>query len=256
MIFDFDDSIWLQNVSEANKRFTWLKNPAKTKDLIQLADLVFAGNRFLADYALQFNEKVEIVPTTIDCDLYKPAEFAVKPSPNVCIGWSGSITTIQHFEFAIPFLKKIKTEFQDAVRFEVIGDGNYANDELQIKGRPWRAATELEDLKRIDIGIMPLPDDQWASGKCGLKGLQYMALGIPTIMSPVGVNSQIISDGTNGFLAKTTAEWVEKLSALLKDQRLRNRIGEAGRQTVVDRYSVQALRKRYLKLFESLTESC
>lgn len=248
VIFDFDDSIWLQNVSEANKRFAFMKNAGKTKDIISISSLIFAGNDYLAAYARQFNNNVEIVPTTIDTEEYKRIP---QPATNtVCIGWSGSKTTIQHFNFAIEALKQIKERYGERVSLRVIGDENYRNEELGIQGLAWKKDTEIADLSAIDIGIMPLPDDEWAKGKCGLKGLQYMALEIPTIMSPVGVNSDIITDGENGMLASTTAEWVEKLSQLIEDAELRDRMGKAGRKTVVDHYSVEAWKDRYVELFD------
>ena len=253
VIFDFDDSIWLQNVSEANKRFAFMKNAGKTKDIISISSLVFAGNDYLAAYARQFNNNVEIVPTTIDTEEYKRIP---QPATNtVCIGWSGSKTTIQHFNFAVEALKQIKERYGDRVSLRVIGDENYRNEELGIQGLAWKKDTEIADLSAIDIGIMPLPDDEWAKGKCGLKGLQYMALEIPTIMSPVGVNADIITDGENGMLASTTAEWVEKLSQLIEDAELRDRMGKAGRKTVVDHYSVEAWKDRYVELFDQLTRN-
>lgn len=250
MIFDFDDSIWLSNVSDANKRWSWVKDPAKTGKLIALADLVFAGNDYLKDYALGFNKRVEVVPTTIDTEEYQPR--TVRPEGPVCIGWSGSITTIQHFQYAIPALRIIKARYGDRVTIRVVGDGSYTEPELGIQGLPWRKDTELDDLRAMDIGLMPLPDDEWARGKCGLKGLQYMALGIPTIMSPVGVNSTIIQDGHNGYLADTTEAWVEKMGRLIEDAELRRRMGEEARRSVVEHWSQAAWRDRYLQLFNQL----
>jgi glycosyltransferase involved in cell wall biosynthesis len=125
---------------------------------------------------------------------------------------------------------------------------------LGVVGLPWRKETELDDLRAMDIGIMPLPDDAWARGKCGLKGLQYMALGIPAIMSPVGVNSEIIQDGVNGHLATTTAEWVDCLSRLIDDAEARRAMGRAARRTVEEHYSVHAWRDRYLAHFNRLIE--
>jgi glycosyltransferase involved in cell wall biosynthesis len=110
----------------------------------------------------------------------------------------------------------------------------------------------LNDLQEIDIGIMPLPDDEWARGKCGLKGLQYMALEIPTIMSPVGVNSEIIQNGINGFLADSEESWIENLARLIEQPSLRQRIGVAGRETVVQHYSVISQQSRYLQYFNAL----
>ncbi|MBK9401545.1 MAG: glycosyltransferase family 4 protein [Bacteroidetes bacterium] len=252
IIYDFDDAIWHFDVSDANKKFGWMKNPGKTAKLISMADLVFAGNEYLADYARHHNDHVVIIPTTIDTDEYLPVPFRDKFP--ICIGWSGSITTIRHFEMAVPVLKAIKAKYGDRVTFKVIGDGNYQMKELGIVGIPWKKDTELQELSEIDIGIMPLPDDEWAKGKCGLKGLQYMALSIATVMSPVGVNTEIIRDEENGMLAATTSEWIEKLSALIDNPSLRRLCAENGRKTVEKEYSVKALQPAYLKYFRDLTE--
>lgn len=249
VIFDFDDSIWLQNVSNANKKLAFLKNAAKTSELIKISDLIIAGNEYLADYAKNYSTNVQIIPTTIDTEEYKK-RVITKNENRICIGWSGSVTTIQHFELAIPYLKFINEKYGDKVYFKVIGDENYRNSELTIQGVKWQKETELIDLSEIDIGIMPLPDDEWAKGKCGLKGLQYMALEIATIMSPVGVNTSIIQNGENGFLASTFEEWTTSLSTLIESETLRKSIGVNGRKTVIDNYSVLANREKYLNLFQ------
>ncbi|HTL80594.1 MAG TPA: glycosyltransferase family 4 protein [Bacteroidia bacterium] len=250
VIYDFDDAIWMLDVSKGNRIFSWMKDPKKTSELIAMSDLVFAGNQYLADYAKKFNPKVEIVPTTIDTSLYKRVE--TQKRDRVIIGWSGSLTTIKHFEHALEFLKNIKRKFGDRVAFKVIGDERYVNEELGIKGIRWTEQDEVKELSSFDIGIMPLPDDEWAKGKCGLKGLQYMALGIPTIMSPVGVNTEIIRDGENGFLAKTDDEWTYKLSLLIENADLRKRIGEEAVKAVEEKYSVNAWKGRYVELFSDL----
>lgn len=252
LIFDFDDSIWLSNVSDGNKNLEWLKDYNKTSRIIELADLVIAGNRYLEGYALQYNSRIAIIPTTIDTREY--IRNGATPSNTICIGWSGSITTIQHFLYAIPFLRRIKEKYKYRVSFKVIGDKNYSNPELGIKGISWKKEREIVDLSSIDIGIMPLPDDEWAKGKCGLKGLQYMALEIPTVMSPVGVNTEIIEDGRNGFLAATENEWVEKLSLLIESEELRNKFGRAARKTVEERYSVESQKQNYLNCFNEVLQ--
>lgn len=251
IIFDYDDAIWLDLVSGHNRRFRFLKNPDKTKTIISLSKLVFAGNQYLADYALQFNPNVVIVPTTIDTAIYQPAYNVNKEK--VCIGWSGSFSTIAHFETCLDALRSIQKKYGDKVYFKVIGDGKYSNNELGIRGLDWKKETEVKDLQEIDIGIMPLPDDEWSKGKCGLKGLQYMALAIPTIMSPVGVNGTIIRDGVNGFLASGKGEWVDKLSRLIESAQLRKEMGEKGRETVLTTYSVEANKALYLKYFSEVT---
>lgn len=249
LIYDFDDAIFLPNVSDANRALNFMKKPEKTGDIIALCDLVIAGNEYLRDYALQHNDNVRIIPTTIDTEEYQRIEHK---NDKICIGWSGSITTIQHFKHAIPFLLKLRGKYPDQLEFKVIGDGDYVHAELDIQGLPWKKETEIEELSTFDIGIMPLPNDEWAKGKCGLKGLQYMALEIPTIMSPVGVNSTIIQDGVNGFLADEVDGWVDKLSLLIEDEQLRRRMGQAARVTVVEEYSVEANKEKYLSAFNSL----
>lgn len=252
MIFDYDDAIWITTVFSENRWFRFLKNPKKTKEIIAKADLVFAGNQFLKDYAAPYNPNVVIVPTTIDTNHYTNNYGSIERP--VCIGWSGSFSTTVHFETCVEALKVIKNKYGSRVSFKVIGDGNYRNAELGIVGDPWVEKTEVQDLRLIDIGIMPLPEIEWAKGKCGLKGLQYMALSIPTVMSPVGVNSEIIQDGINGFLAADTQEWIDKLSLLVESKELRMQMGARGRETVVEKYSIEAVKHSYLKYFRQITE--
>jgi len=252
VIFDFDDSIWMQNVSDANKKFRFLKDASKTSKIIECSDLIFAGNQYLSDYAKPFNSNIRIVPTTIDTREYQ--RMSLPKEEKVCIGWSGSITTIQHFKFAVPALLKIKKKYGDRIKIKVIGDANYKNEELDVISMNWNKQDELKELSSFDIGLMPLPDDEWAKGKCGLKGLQYMALEIPTIMSPVGVNSEIIQSGVNGFLAATDDEYVSAISTLIDDEITRKKVGAEGRRTVVEKYSVQAWEKKYLQYYNELVQ--
>jgi len=247
LIYDFDDAIWIDVISSSNRSFAWLKNAEKTAQIIKMVDLVFAGNMFLANYSLKYNSKVVVIPTTINTDEYKPRYSTDKEK--VVIGWSGSKSTIEHFKHAIPALIFVKKRYGSKVEIRVIGDENFKHEELQIKGYAWKLETELRDLQCFDIGIMPLPNNEWTKGKCGLKGLQYMSLEIPTVMSPVGVNNEIITDGINGFLANQTDEWVSKLSLLIENHNLRIEIGRAGRKTVVEKYSVSSQQVNYLNQF-------
>ncbi len=253
IVFDFDDAIWKLDVSDANRMFSFLKNPGKTAEIIALSDIVFAGNNYLAEYAGRFNKNVAIVPTTIDTSEYVPVNHDKRPE-KIIVGWSGSITTIKHFEFALPFLEILKSKYGSRLEIKVIGDANYVNEKLGIQGLGWNKENEISELSTFDIGIMPLPDDEWANGKCGLKGLQYMALNIPTLMSPVGVNSTIVEHGVNGFLPKNTEEWVSNIETLIADSELRMRMGKAARKTVEEKYSVHEWQGKYLELFEGLLE--
>ncbi len=262
VVFDFDDSIWLLDTSPENKKFEFLKDPDKTKNNISHAHVVIAGNAFLADYAKRFNPEVVIIPTTIDTDFHKPTltssasvngPVTIPPSDKkIVIGWSGSISTIKHFEMAVPVLKKIQERYPGKTEIHVIGQGSYSHPELEVISKNWSAATEVENLQAFDIGIMPLPDDEWVKGKCGLKGLSYMACGVATVMSPVGVNTDIIQAHTNGLLASTDDEWFDALSYLIENPAIRERLGAAGRQTVVEKYSVEANKHKYLGILKSL----
>jgi glycosyltransferase involved in cell wall biosynthesis len=251
LVFDFDDSIWLLDTSNANKMWQWMKSAKKTGNIISLSDSVFAGNNYLLDYAKQFNDNVKLIPTTINTQLFKRTD-AYKDNDAICIGWSGSLTTIKHFEAAVPFLKKIKEKYGNKVYFKVMGDTSYKNEDLNVKGIAWSSETEVQVLSGFDIGIMPLPDDQWVKGKCGLKGLSYMALEVPTIMSAVGVNTEIIVDGKNGFLAKTEEEWISKISQLIDSFELRKTLGTNARKTVEEFYSHESQKNNYLNAFNEL----
>ena len=252
VVFDFDDSIWLLDTSPENKKFEFLKNPDKTKLNIQHAHKVSAGNSFLANYAKQFNANTVIIPTTIDTEFHKPISGLSGKTDKVVIGWSGSISTIKHFEMAVPVLKELQTKYPGKLEIHVIGQGNYSHPELTIISKNWTSKTEVENLNQFDIGIMPLPNDEWVKGKCGLKGLSYMACGVATVMSNVGVNPEIIEQGKNGFLAASHEDWINYLSQLIESKELREQLGTAGRKTVVENYSVAANKERYMEVLNSL----
>ena len=247
-IFDFDDAIYLPNASAANRFVEPYKNAGKIAAIIRMSDAVIAGNPYLAEYARQHNKRVTIIPTTIDTDRYLP-----RPSSSqggVCVGWSGSRTTIAHLKLLTGVLRTLHERF--GVRIKVIGDRTFAIPGVPVDAQDWDASTELQALEPIDIGLMPLPDEEWAKGKCGLKALQYMALGIPAVCSPVGVNAEIIQDGVNGYLASTEAEWIDRLSRLIEDEQLRRSFGRAARETVETRYSVQANASRYVAVLRDV----
>ncbi len=253
VVFDFDDSIWLLDTSPENKKFEFLKNSDKTKVNISNAHAVIAGNTYLANYANQFNKNVTIIPTTIDTNIHKPISKNISSeTKKIVIGWSGSLSTIKHFEIAIPILKELLIKYPNQLEIHVIGQAAYKNKELELISKSWHSNTEVEDLNCFDIGIMPLPDDEWAKGKCGLKGLSYMACGIATVMSPVGVNTEIIQHNYNGYLATTQNEWLDALSTLIENKEMRELIGRRGLETVANRYSLEANKHLYIAVFNSL----
>ena len=249
VVFDFDDAIFVSYRSPSNGYLSYLKFAGKTKTICRISSHVMVGNPYLAEYARQVNDRVTVIPTTIDTGKYRVPERREKNGPPV-IGWTGSYSTVQHLDTMRSALKKLAEK--ESFRLRVIGTPAYECAPVEVEAMPWRAETELEDLSEIDIGMMPLPDDRWSKGKCGLKALQFMALGIPTICSPVGVNTDIIQDDQNGFIAATEDEWVEKLSRLLRSEELRRRLGDAGRATVEEQYSAITQTPRVYEIFKSV----
>jgi glycosyltransferase involved in cell wall biosynthesis len=250
-IFDFDDAVFERYISPSNGYLSYLKFPGKTKTICRQAAHVMAGNDYLATYARSVNQNVTVVPSTIDTDKYTIEPRPANDPP--IIGWTGSYSTVQHLLTLAGTLRRLaKTE---RFRLRVIGAPETdlaALEGVDVELLTWRSETEVEDLRPFDIGVMPLPDDRWSRGKCALKALQYMALGVPAICSPVGVNSTIIRDGENGMLASTEDEWIEKLTALLRSPELRQRLGRAGRVTVETQYSPNSQAPRIFKIIESV----
>lgn len=247
IIYEFDDAIYLADTSAANARWRFLKCAGKTADICRMSAHVVVGNNHLSQYAGHLNSNVTVIPTTIDTDRYQACCDYADTSP-VVIGWSGSRTTVAHLRMLDSVLQRVAT--QADVRLHVLGTPSYPLAGVQTYAAPWTAEAELPELQRFHIGIMPLPDQEWARGKCALKALQYMALGIPTVTAPVGVNADLIQDGENGCLAATDDEWVERLLSLVRDARLRRRLGLAGRSTVDVTYSTRVQAPRVYELLE------
>lgn len=252
IIYDFDDALWLTDRNQEPLLTRIVKWRGKISTICKWSYRVSCGNAYLAAFAKQFNESVTLNPTTIDATgHHNPALISNEKSRtnSVIIGWTGSHSTLKYLEILEPVLKQLETKFPN-VSIVVIADQPPKMDLQRLIHIPWKEATEIEDLAGIDIGIMPLPDDEWSKGKCGFKILQYMALGIPSVSSPVGVNSKIVEHGQNGFLADSEQEWIELLSKLVGDEPLRREIGERGRQMVVQYYSVNSNTPTFLSLFE------
>lgn len=247
-IYDFDDAIWLPNYSDTNAAFHRLKAYWKVNYCMKWAYQITAGNAYLANYAKQFNPNVHVIPTTIDLINYHN-QLTDYNQEELIIGWTGTHTTMHYLDDIVPILKELEKEIK--FTFMVISNvpPNYELASLQFV--KWNKSSEISDLAKFSIGIMPLRADQWSEGKCGFKGLQYMSLGIPALMSPIGVNKEIIEHGKNGFLLTTTDEWKTTIKTLLADKNLRQKIGRAGHQTIQQKYSVEANLKNYLTVFEA-----
>jgi glycosyltransferase involved in cell wall biosynthesis len=250
IIYDFDDAIWIENYSSANKGVaSMLKSYKKVGAICRYSYKIAGGNAFLADYARKYNPAAEVIPTTIDTRQHhnkiKKAEKKEKP----VIGWTGTHSTLVQLASIAPQLEALQATHDFELR--IICNEDPLFKRLKYKYIEWRKASEIEDLLKFDIGIMPLRNTDWERGKCGFKALQYMALGIPVVASAVGVNQEIISDGENGYLIPpdNPEEWKTRLLRLLQDEQLRATTGSTGRQTVIDHYSVESNKEKYLRLF-------
>lgn len=244
-IYDFDDAIWIPNYSSANARFQKLKCYWKVPALIRWASKVSAGNDFLANYARQFNSNVVVIPTTIDTKNQhtKLVDQETKP---LMIGWTGTHSTMHYLDFVVPVLRKLELEFD--FKFKVISNKKPNYQLRSLVYQDWKEETEIEDLAEIQIGIMPLILDAWSEGKCGFKALQYMALGMASIVSPVGVNTKIVQHGANGFIAETTQEWENALRLLLENEELRIELGRNALESIQKEWSVDVWKEKYLNL--------
>lgn len=236
IIFDFDDAIYLLDTSEANRYFGWLKFPGKTAALCRISSHVVVGSKHLAEYARKHNSRVTVVPTSIDTDLYKPMPRNGRRD-RIVIGWTGSSTSQTHLEKFSDVLRELSARRDVEIRVQ-------SNRKPELPGipflwRPWSPETEVEELSHFDIGIKPMPDDPWARGKCPMKEIQYMSMGIPTVCSAVGASREIIQHGRNGLLASSREEWLNCLESLIDSTELRRDLGAAGRQTVEDQYSMR-----------------
>jgi glycosyltransferase involved in cell wall biosynthesis len=242
LIFDFDDAIWL---TDEKARLTNLVRCFwKVGNICSYSYKISTGNEYLADYARQFNNNVIINPTTIDLEHHKTSENT--KNEFVTIGWTGSHSTLKYLQTIYPVLKKL----EDKCKLLVICDVNPEYDLKHYEFVPWSEENEVLGLQKIDIGIMPLPNNEWTKGKCGFKALQYMALKKAVILSPVGVNTQIIQDNKNGYWADTEQEWESKILELIQNKELRNEFGLLGFETLKNHYSVEANKENFLNLFD------
>jgi glycosyltransferase involved in cell wall biosynthesis len=244
VIFDFDDAIFIG------------RNEQAVQWMCRNAAWVTPGNSYLAAYARRHSERVSIIPTVTDTDRFLVRNFGDTIDPVSRVGWSGSDQSIRHTLF--PFLPMLG-EIQKCVPFELVVISNTPPDLSRYNVRwsfvPWSETEETYMASRMDIGIMPLADDEFQRGKCGLKLLQYMAAGLPTLASPVGVNSELTEHGITGFLADTQREWFEALRILITSPDLRTRMGAAGRNRCVRDYSVRAWLPKLDELFRMVCAS-
>jgi glycosyltransferase involved in cell wall biosynthesis len=225
LIFDFDDAIYLNSNNNTAYR--------KAENMIRFAHQVVISTPWLNDFCLSCGKNAEVIPTPVETDLIKP--FIDKSNKKPVIGWIGSAWTTGYLKIIEPVLQQLSNE-TDFDFLTVGAKPGFAIAGVNHKNMKWEFGIEAEVLPKIDIGIMPLPDEDYARAKGGYKLNLYMAAGIPCVASPVGVNNTIVNQGSTGFLPKSENEWVEALKLLLHNNNLRKKMGESGRKQAVELY--------------------
>jgi glycosyltransferase involved in cell wall biosynthesis len=253
VVFSFDDAIYVGHGEVAELNHPWLyrlKYTRRIDSVIRKSCHVIAGNRVLADYARQLNPSVSVVPTVVDCSRYvlKPHN---KNTP-ITIGWVGSRSTVSYLRLIEPALKRVAEARPERIRFRFYGFPEYRPDLPNCESFPFRLESEIEDLHSLDIGLMPLPDTEWCRGKCAFKAIQYMACGVATVASPVGITSDLIHHNVNGLLAMSMDQWYECLKVLVDHRDVRARLTQAARRTIEASYSLQIWGPKLVALFQSL----
>lgn len=252
LIYDFDDAVWLRNSSESNRKFAFLKSHKDSLRLMKWAAINACGNAFLAEKAGSMGSEARVIPTVLNT-----AERYTDPvdqrAGELCIGWTGSHSTLPYLETVRPLLAQLKKEHP--FKLLIISDEAPDWPELPFDFVPWSKTSEVSALKQMHIGLMPLPNELWAQGKCGFKLLQYMSVGIVPVASPTDVNEKILGNGERGMICSTVSEWYEALSGLAADERLRSRLAEACRPFILNHYSVKSNTDNFLLLFADLNPS-
>ncbi|QMU27573.1 glycosyltransferase [Adhaeribacter radiodurans] len=246
IIYDFDDAIWLPNTSENNKIVGGIKWHHKVKAICRWAYIVSCGNSFLCEFAKQYNPNAFINPTTIDT-IHLHNQVKNQNTNPVVIGWTGTHSTLKYLDQIVPVLQELEKKF--SFKFCVISNKAPAWNIQSLVYKPWQKETEIEDLLSFNVGIMPLEDDIWAKGKCAFKALQYMALGIPALVSPVGMNTEVVEHGVNGYICSTPQQWYTSLAEIISKPTLREVQGKAARQKIEQDYAVLSNRTNFLGLF-------
>lgn len=249
VLYDIDDLVYLKaNKSAANGFIAALKGRKKPILLMKKSRHVITCTPHLDQFVRQYNEHTTDISSTINTETYQPSKPQNAPP---VIGWSGSHSTSRYVHLLKDVLNEVAAEIP--FKLKIIGDASFQMDGVTTEAIPWKEESEVEELNTFDIGIYPLPDEEWVLGKSGLKALQYMALEIPTVATAIGANFRVIEHGVSGFLVSGDTEWKEQLLRLLKDPSLREKTGQAARQRVERYYSVKANENTYLRCLELVT---
>lgn len=254
LVYDLEDNVLIGQRLKGrfpNPLLRLLKGSGKANYLVRRADHVITSSPFLNNACLEKNEKraCTYISSSVDTDRFLPVNSYSNAKTPV-IGWTGTFSSSIYLDLLRPVLQQLAK--RRAFRLRVIGNFDYSLDGVDLEVIRWTARDEIEDLQAIDIGVYPLPLEEWVTGKSGLKAIQYMAFGIPCVATAVGTTPMLIQDGQNGLLVKTGEEWLSALERLLDDPELRRRLGEQARRDVVEKYSIRAVARDYRQVLASV----
>lgn len=247
-LVDYDDAIFHNYDLSSNPVKRLLRK--KIGKVMQHSALVIGGNSYLLKHATRSGAaKVALLPTVIDIRRYQFAPDGMG-GDRLVVGWIGSPSTARYLQPLLPVLARLAKKYP--LEFSVIGASIDADCYEFVRCEKWSEETEVAQIARFDVGVMPLPDGPFERGKCGYKLIQYMACGKPSVASPVGVNVDIVKEGINGFLAASEQEWYEALDMLLGDRAMRFEMGRRGREIAEQQYCLQVTAPRLYRLLESV----
>jgi hypothetical protein len=273
LLFDFDDAIWLRRRRDNTVCRASARTRLRLAAVLRLSDQVIAGNEYLAAYARRWNRRVAVLPTPVDGEYYGGGQSSGQwsvvsgqsdsrtlttdhwpPTTAVRLGWVGDGSNLSYLRRLEPALAALARRYA-GLSLRVISSTPFESTAIPVENIPWSLPDEVANLRSFDIGLMPLEDDPWTRGKCGYKALQYMAVGIPVVCSPVGMNVEIVTEGETGLLADDLAAWERQLSRLIDSPALRQQLGAAGEQEVLQNYSLRAMAPRLASLLRETVSS-
>ena len=247
IIYDFDDAIWQSASSSANPQAALIKCSWKVKYICKYSKIVTVGNRYLANYVTKYNKAVRIIPTVVNT---QKTHIGLKNQNDLpfTIGWTGTFTNFPHLAKVNIVINELMKKYNFI--YLIISNKDPQLENVEYVYKEWNVQTEIADLLCLNIGIMPLEDNTMGQGKCAFKAIQYMSLGIPPVVSPVGANCEVVKNNINGFWAKNDEEWYYHLEKLILNKELRIQIGIEAKNFIADNYSVKATKNLFLSLFE------
>lgn len=256
IVFDFDDAIYAIESPQANliNRLRANRNRDHLPAIFTISKAVIVENEYNKRFAEQFAHDVYIITGPIDTQRYAPknSNLPKKSNDDIIIGWIGSSSTSAYLNLLKNVLRALSEKYK--ITLKLIGASDFDIPGVKIVKRKWDLSTEVSELQSFDIGIMSLPDDEWTRGKGGYKLLQYLSTGIPVVSSPVGINTEIVQEGINGYFAGSEEEWIEKLSILIENQDLREKLGRNGRINMQERYSFQVSAPKFIGILERVCQ--